>query len=147
MKNTVENMLHFYSQLRKLYINEFTRRFQNENFSPNELDLMLFLHNNPSINTASQLCTCLNVSKALICRSVDSLSHRELLTTQPDLHDRRVQRLHLTEKADPVIRKLLSAHETLNAEILKDISPEDLRQMERTMDRILELFQEKEKGD
>ena len=147
MQRTMEAMLGYFNQIRQVYANELNKKVAQEKFSPNEMSVLILLSNNKTINTASQLCTCLNVSKALICRSVDSLSHRELLTTQPDLHDRRVQHLHLTEKADPVIRKLLSAHETLNAEILKDISPEDLRQMERTMDRILELFQEKEKGD
>lgn len=147
MKNTVETMLHFYAQIRKFYISEFTRRFREESFSPNELDLLLFLHNNPSINTASQLCTCLNVSKALVCRSVESLTRRGLLTTQPDSRDRRIQHLSLTDKAAPVIGKLLSAHETLNTEILKDISPEDIQQMEHTMNRILERFQEKAKGE
>ena len=80
MKNTVEAMLQFYAQIRRFYITEFTWRFQEETFSPNELNLMLFLHNNPSINTASQLCTCLNVSKALICRSVRSLTQQGYLT-------------------------------------------------------------------
>lgn len=147
MINTVENMLHFYAQLRKFYINEFTQRFQEDSFSPNELDLMLFLHNNPSINTASQLCTCLNVSKALVCRSVESLTRRGFLASEPDLCDRRIQHLHLTPDADPVIEKLLSVRETFDREIRRIISPDDLRQMEETMDRILELFLNKTKGD
>lgn len=147
MINTVENMLHFYAQLRKVYINEFTQRFQEDSFSPNELDLMLFLHNNPSINTASQLCTCLNVSKALVCRSVESLTRRGFLASEPDLCDRRIQHLHLTPGADPVIERLLSVRETFDREIRRKISPDDLRQMEETMDRILELFLNKTKGD
>lgn len=147
MKNTVEAMLQFYAQIRRLYINEFTRRFQEETFSPNELNLMLFLHNNPSINTASQLCTCLNVSKALICRSVRSLTQQGYLTARSDGRDRRIQHLYLTEKADQVTEKLLSAYEMLNAEILEEIPQEDLLQMEQTMNRILALLQEKTKGD
>lgn len=147
MKNTVENMLNFYSQIRKVYINEFTRRFQEKTFSPNELDILVFLSNNPSINTASQLCTCLNVSKALICRSVDNLSSKELLICRPDENDRRIQHLLLTPKASPIIDQIRCVCESLDKELLQGISPEEVAQMEDTMNRILERFVKKAKGE
>lgn len=147
MRNTVETMLSFYAQIRRVYVNEFTQRFQEKKFSPNELDLMLFLSNNPSINTSSQLCTCLNVSKALICRSVDSLTAGGFLTSVPDRQDRRVQHLFLTESAAPIIEKIRSIRTELDQEILSGIPKESLEQMEQTMQKILERFQQKEKGE
>lgn len=147
LKNTVENMLNFYSQIRKVYINEFTRRFQEKTFSPNELDILVFLSNNPSINTASQLCTCLNVSKALICRSVDNLSSKELLICRPDENDRRIQHLLLTPKASPIIDQIRCVCESMDKELLLGISPEEIAQMEDTMNRILERFVKKAKGE
>lgn len=147
MQNTVETMLSFYAQMRRVYISEFTRRFQEKRFSPNELDLMLFLSNNPSINTSSQLCTCLNVSKALICRSVDSLTAGGYLSSTPDPRDRRVQHLSLTESALPVIEKIRSIRTDLDADILRGIPREELIQVQQTMQKILERFQEKEKGE
>ena len=48
-------------------------------YSPNEISILLFLANNPSIDTNSQLCTCLGVSKALVCRSVDALLGKEMI--------------------------------------------------------------------
>lgn len=147
MRNTVETMLSFYAQIRRVYVNEFTQRFQEKKFSPNELDLMLFLSYNPSINTSSQLCTCLNVSKALICRSVDSLTEGGYLTSVPDRQDRRIQHLFLTQKAAPVIEKIRSIRTELDREILDGISKEELDQIEQTMQKILERFQKKEKGE
>ena len=104
MKSNVENMLDMFTQIRKVYVNEFGKLFPEENFSPNEIDVLIFLSNNPSINTNRQLSLCLNVSKGLICRSTDSLFRRGLLAVTPDSSDSRIQHLSLTEQADSIIR-------------------------------------------
>lgn len=143
MQTTFAVMLNFYAQIRRVYINEFTRRFHDNNFSPNELNIMFFLSNNPSINTSSQLCTCLNVSKTLICRSTDSLTEKGFLTSLPDTDDRRVVHLFLTSQADPVIEKLRNIHNDLDADILKGIPQEEINQVERTMQKIMKRFQER----
>lgn len=147
MRTTVADMLNFYAQVRRVYISEFTRRFQESGFSPNELDILLFLSNNPSINTSSQLCTCLNVSKALTCRSVDALTERGFLTASPDPNDRRVIHLFLTAQADPVIEKLRGLHQELDADLLNGITQEELDQVQNTLQKILKHFQAKEKGE
>lgn len=141
MARTVEEMLAFYAQLRRAYVGCYTRRFQEERFSPNELDLLLFLSNNPSINTASQLCTCLSVSKSLVCRSVDSLTARGLLRGEADERDRRVQHLYLTGAAEPLIGRMRSLQDELFQGICQEISPEEFRQAEQTMERMLRCLQ------
>ena len=72
MLTNVEEMLKACMYIRKVYVNEFYSYFKEENYSPNEIDILLFLHNNPNINTSMQLCVCLNVSKTLVSRSIDS---------------------------------------------------------------------------
>ena len=73
MRQTVEEMLGYFNQIRRVYANELNLKFTNENFSPNEISILILLSNNPSINTSSQLCTILGVSKGLISRSIDAL--------------------------------------------------------------------------
>ena len=141
MKKNVESMLGYFSQIRRVYANEINLRFQNENFSPNEISILILLSNNESINTSSQLRLILGVSKGLVSRSIDSLLSRELIQ---DPHDRRVQRIHLTQKAAPVILRLNKEIAEINEELLEDISEEEISQMERTMNKILERFKEKE---
>ena len=91
----------------------------NETYSPNEISILLFLANNPSINTNSQLCTCLGVSKALVCRSVDALLGKEMIISVADDHDKRVQHLKLTEHALPVIEQLGGIKRKIDQEILE----------------------------
>ena len=133
MKKNVESMLGYFSQIRRVYANEINLRFQNENFSPNEISILILLSNNESINTSSQLRLILGVSKGLVSRSIDQ-----------DPHDRRVRRIHLTQKAAPVILRLNKEIAEINEELLEDISEEEISQMERTMNKILERFKEKE---
>ena len=80
MKKNVESMLGYFSQIRRVYANEINLRFQNENFSPNEISILILLSNNESINTSSQLRLILGVSKGLVSRSIDSLLSRELIS-------------------------------------------------------------------
>ena len=92
---TVEGMISVFMKIRKVYADEFGRMLGNETYSPNEISILLFLANNPSIDTNSQLCTCLGVSKALVCRSVDALLGKEMIISVADDHDKRVQHLKL----------------------------------------------------
>lgn len=147
MLRNVEHMLQAFMYIRKIYVNEFNACFKEDNYSPNEIDILLFLHNNPSINTSMQLCVCLNVSKTLVSRSIDSLIKKQLLISKTDEEDKRIQRLSITENAQPFIMKIESLRNKINQEILKDITKEELIQMETTLNKIKLGFEKKAKGD
>ena len=145
---TVENVITLFMKIRKVYADEFSRMFQKDGYSPNEISILLFLSNNPSIDTNSQLCTCLGVSKALVCRSVDALLTKEMIVTAADDRDRRVQHLKLTERALPVIEQIRKIKKEIDREILEGIPEDEIRVMRNTMEQIFTRFEEraKEKG-
>ena len=130
----------------EVYADEFGRMLGNETYSPNEISILLFLANNPSIDTNSQLCTCLGVSKALVCRSVDALLGKEMIISVADDHDKRVQHLKLTEHALPVIEQLGGIKRKIDQEILEGIPEEDIANMANTMEKIFARFEERAKG-
>lgn len=143
MRQTVEEMLSYFNQIRRVYANELNLKFSNENFSPNEISILIVLSNNPSINTSSQLCTILGVSKGLISRSIDTLIEKKLICCEKDVSDKRIQRIFLTEKSSPVIQRLNREVTNINNEVLKDISKEELQQVETTVTKILTRFKER----
>lgn len=143
MRQTVEEMLSYFNQIRRVYANELNLKFSTENFSPNEISILILLSNNPSINTSSQLCTILGVSKGLISRSIDALIEKELISCEKDASDKRIQRIFLTEKSSPVIQRLNREVTNINNEVLKDISKEELQQVETTVTKILTRFKER----
>lgn len=143
MKRNVETMLSYFAQMRKVYAAELNQRFAMDNFSPNEISILIILSNNPSIDTSSQIKVVTGVSKSLVSRSIDSLVGRGLITVEKDAEDKRIQRIHLTQASDPLVRKLKKAIRAINEEVLEGISEEEIRQMEQTMKKILDRFQER----
>ncbi|HIS63294.1 MAG TPA: MarR family transcriptional regulator [Candidatus Scybalomonas excrementigallinarum] len=144
MISNVETMLSYFSQIRRVYAQEIHLRFKDENFSPNEISILILLSNNTSINTSSQLTLILGVSKGLISRSIDSLLSRGLIVCLPDTKDKRIQRIQLTKEATPLLRRLQKEIEQINEILLQDISEEEISQMETTMIKIIERFKKRE---
>src|SRR5699024_10051134 len=104
----------YFSQIRRVYAQEIHLRFKDENFSPNEISILILLSNNTSINTSSQLTLILGVSKGLISRSIDSLLSRGLIVCLPDTKDKRIQRIQLTKEATPLLLRLQKEIEQIN---------------------------------
>lgn len=144
MIKNVETMLSYFSQIRRVYAQEIHLRFKDENFSPNEISILILLSNNASINTSSQLTLILGVSKGLISRSIDSLLSRGLIVCLPDTKDKRIQRIQLTKEATPLLLRLQKEIEQINEILLQDISEEEISQMETTMLKIIERFKKRE---
>ena len=136
MYKNVESMLGYFSQIRRVYANELNLRFKDENFSPNEISILILLSNNTTINTSSQLTMVLGVSKGLVSRSIESLTSRGLVRCEKDPADKRIQRILLTEAARHFIVRLKKEIQEINEELLAGISEEEMVQMEATFQKI-----------
>ena len=123
---TVEQMLKVYSAIRDAYGRFCAHSIIGESFSPNEMNVLIFLSNNPSINTAKELTVTLGVSKGLVCRSTDSLIRQGYLISEEDTKDHRILHLRLTKKADPVIAQLRSNLEEFSSGVIRGITKEEL---------------------
>ena len=143
MQRTVEAMLGYFTQIRQVYANELNKKVAQEKFSPNEMSVLILLSNNKTINTASQLKVILGVSKGLVSRSVEALAEKGLVDCRQDERDRRIQRIYLTERAQPLVVRMKSEIEKINEAFLDGISQEEIDQMEETMTKILDRFTEK----
>jgi DNA-binding MarR family transcriptional regulator len=143
MQRTVEAMLGYFNQIRQVYANELNKKVAQEKFSPNEMSVLILLSNNKTINTASQLKVILGVSKGLVSRSVEALAEKGLVDCRQDERDRRIQRIYLTERAQPLVVRMKSEIEKINEAFLDGISQEEIDQMEETMTKILDRFTEK----
>ena len=65
----------------------------------NELDVMLFLANNPSYDRAVDIVNNRGLSKSHVSLSINNLENRGMLVRTADSSDRRTVHLHLTENA------------------------------------------------
>ena len=96
MKTNIETLLDYSIQIRKYYARVLNERLKDLKLSPNEMNILILLSNNPSITTSTQLNVFLGVSKGLISRSVESLVKKELIRIESDVTDRRIQHIYLT---------------------------------------------------
>ena len=66
------------------------------------VDILLFLANNPGMDTARDICTYRHLKPAIVSFHVEKLAGEGYLERQPVPGDRRKCRLVCTEKAEPV---------------------------------------------
>lgn len=140
MTNNVETALSYLSQIRKVYAERLNIKFQEENFSPNEISVLILLSNNKSINTSSQLTTILGVSKSLVSRSLAALERKGLIQTREASGDRHSREIYLTASASAVTKQLSEGIKEINEVVLADISEEEMRMMKETMEKIIDRF-------
>jgi len=70
----------------------------------NELDILLFLANNPGCDRAADIVSIRRIAKSHVSLSVTSLEKRGLLSRELEADDRRTAHLRLTSAAQPIIR-------------------------------------------
>ena len=132
----VENMLKQFASIRKAYGKYLYATMKNKIFSPSEIDVLIFLSNNPSINTSKELVVCLAVSKSLIARSVDALMQKGMIEMQGDEDDHRIQHLKITKLAIPYIEEIKKYRESFTKAALADIDEQEIKDMETTIRKI-----------
>lgn len=76
-----------------------------------EAAVLLYLHNNPGRDSASDIVAYRSLPKANVSKAVDALVRRGLLLRETDGADRRRVHLHLTRTAQQAVPALVRAQE------------------------------------
>ncbi len=98
----IKNAAFYFTAYRKLlraYTDFQMSALEDYELSPNEIVVLASLE---TINTASEIATNADVSKALVSRSVKLLKEKDFITTTVSDVDKREQALALTEKGKDV---------------------------------------------
>lgn len=67
--------------------------------------VIMFFANNPEFNTARDLCQLRGMKTGIASVAIEQLTQAGLLERKTDPKDRRIQRLYLTEKAEPLVEQ------------------------------------------
>ena len=97
-----------------------------EGLAPNGVDILLFLANNPGLDTARDICTYRHLKPAIVSFHVEKLAGEGYLERQPVPGDRRKCRLVCTEKAGPVIQRGRAVQETFSRQLTEGLTEEVL---------------------
>ena len=124
--------------LRKVYARISAPDLKRYQLSPSEVDILIFLSNNRTINTAKELSAFLGISKGLVARGIEALLMKQYLYIEIDNEDHRIQHLYLTEEVQEIISVLLEKRKEVEQYILNGIPQEHLDIVVQTFDRINE---------
>lgn len=96
------------------------------NLTRNELDVLLFLANNPGFDRAADIVSMRGMTKSHVSLSVSNLEQRGLVQRQVDPADRRTVRIRLTEAAAEPVQAGREAQDRYFRRVFQGITREEL---------------------
>jgi len=93
-------------QSRLLYARMFQPFTQQYDLTQPEIDILLFLYQNPPLNTARDIAARRGLAKSNVSTAIESLRQKGYVRVEDDPDSRRVRRLFLTEEKLPVMEAL-----------------------------------------
>ena len=90
------------------------------------VDILLFLANNPGLDTARDICACRGLKPGIVSLNVETLTAGGYITRQSVPGDRRKCRLVCTPKAEPIVSRGRALQEAFFARMTEGVSHGDL---------------------
>lgn len=106
-----------------------------------EMDILLFLHNNPGFDTATDIVKHRHLSKSHVSKSIQSLKERGFLTSFYQDSNRRTIHLTLCEAADNAVRDGLKAQEQFVSILFTDFKEEEKVKFQNYLCRMTDNLQ------
>ena len=101
-----------------------------------EIDILLFLANNPEYDTARSIVEVRQLAKSHVSVSLRTLIDKGYLASEEDAKDRRLVHLHITTSAKPIIRAGQKQQKKFRQILFQNISEEELKVYSRVADRM-----------
>ena len=102
----------------------------------NELDVLLFLANNPALDTATDIVEKRRLTKSHVSLAVNALVHKGYLSRTFQENNRKTVHLVLCGSASPIVSEGRNAQKAFAEILLKDFSEEDARLLHRLLARM-----------
>lgn len=138
-------VLAFIQHYKKFYTSQFETVAARHGLNQLEIDVLLFLHNNPDCRTASDICRYRGLAKSNVSKAVEHLRSMGLLTVDPAANNRRQRMLGFTQAAAPLLKELAAIQQETVAAVSADLTPDEeqamqdyLARMDATLRRLTE---------
>lgn len=139
----MKNHIRIINQVGRTYSHLCQTVMQKYNITKCELDILLFLYNNPDLDTAKDIVEKRGIVKSHASMGIEKLIQKQYLETLRDEKDKRKYHLHLLKKANPIIKDGLKVQEEFNYQMFQGISEKD----EKTFHHVLEQIYQNLKED
>lgn len=103
-----------------------------------ELDILLFLANNPCFDTATDIVEIRYLSKSQVSASIRLLEEKGYIRKMYAQDNRKTAHLKICERAAPIIADGQAAQKKFAAVMLRGFSEEDIKNMRSCINRMWE---------
>ena len=101
-----------------------------------EIDILLFLHNNPELCTASDICRYRVLAKSNVSAAVERLRSRGVLTVSPAPGNRRQRLLGFTDEGRTMATALAEIQRRSIEPLFADFTPEEQQALQDYLRRM-----------
>ena len=122
--------------LKRRYIHEMAQVQNKWQLTGMEVDVILFLGNNPGYDTATDMVQLCQLTKSHVSKAVDHLTELGLITQERDQQNRRRVHLRLTDAAQPVLEAGQAAQKRFVDVLTRGLTDKDKEQMKRMLETI-----------
>ena len=123
-------------RFRRFYTKLFQPLAEEYGLSQLEIDILLFLHNNPECDTARDITNLRGFAKSNVSKAVEALSRRGWLDVRTDPSDRKLRRLRIKPAALDGLEALCTCQESFYTVLLKGFAPEEREALHRVLERL-----------
>ena len=128
----------FVNQFKLFYYQSFQALAEQYELQMLDIDLLLFMFNNPTLNTARDAVALRGLSKSNVSTSLAKLHQRALVRLQTDPDNRRLQRIFLTDTGTAITRELRSCQQACFSQLLAGFTPDEQAQLRQYLRRMLD---------
>lgn len=126
------------SQSQKAYGRQMEPVCKKWDLTRSEVDVLLFLYNNPQYDRAADIVTRRGMTKSHVSMSVASLADRGLLERRSSPDDRRTIQLKLLEKGLQIAAEAREAQQRFFRMLYDGISAEELEMWGKTTQKVFD---------
>ena len=102
----------------------------------NEMDILLFLYNNPEYDRAADIVTRRGIAKSHVSLSVSGLEEKGFVTRHMDPQDRRTVHLRLSDQAREIAKAGRDAQVAFFSELYAGLTQTEIQQWQGIIDKI-----------
>ena len=98
---------------------------QNVDLGSGKVSKLLFLANNPGLDTARDIVALRGLAKSQVSQAVERLTDQGVLSRCPDEADRRIIHLAITRQGRPLVEEALAIQTGCGRALAEGLTPEE----------------------
>ena len=126
----------YVNHFKKFYDLSFKEKAKEYNLQMIDIHILLFVKNNPTLNTARDVVYSRSLSKSNVSNALEKLRKRNLVRLEEDSGNRRIQRIFLEPEGEAVALELKKVQALCFKRMLKGFSEEERKILNQSIGRI-----------